>query len=406
MMLYLLINHIFSSQREYSVVFLLLFLWFSPIPSYAQTFEDFKRADQDRLQQSIEVSKQQLFDSASDWDQFRSDEIQRYESYRKEMLQKWGDFKERTKTKWVEYRDNGNVRSSVDFEAGTVEIEILVEGGLSEDQIGQKTKEEVLNTIRDHGTVTGISEGDESSQDLQQEPLLNNQISNVSSPKDEEVFAENLSKDIAIQQKTGSDGKIRNVITINFSLAPDHIQTRAEKFKDYVYSHSEVYDLDPALVFAIIHTESFYNPAARSHANALGLMQLVPNSGGRDAYQHVYKKDGIPSPQYLLNPENNVKLGTAYVDILSNNYLRGVENSEVKNYLVIAAYNTGAGNVSRAFINSTNIKSAFAKINEMSPKETFEYLIRNLPYDETKDYLKKVVERREMYQEWRFDEEK
>ena len=56
---------------------------------------------------------------------------------------------------------------------------------------------------------------------------------------------------------------------------------------------------DPPVVFAVIHTESYYNPKARSGAPAYGLMQLVPTSGGRAAYRYVYKKDQVLPPSYF-----------------------------------------------------------------------------------------------------------
>lgn len=393
----ILLNKVFPFSRLCLLPLLyLILLSIIHTSAYAQTFEDFKRADEQNFKNSIDSSEAELFKDNQDWENFQREEAERYDAYREAMLEKWDDFKERTRKNWVEYRDNGNVRSSVDFEKGTVKIEILVQDNSSTEEITEKTKTEVLNTIRDQGSVSGFDDESKPVEPLQSEPVLENQIPGVTTKEDEEEFADEVSKDFEINQ-TKDDKK---VITINFELAPNHIQTRAERFKDLVYNHSKTFNLDPALVFAIIHTESFYNPAARSHANALGLMQLVPNSGGRDAYLHVYKKDGIPSPKHLYDPDNNVKLGTAYLDILSNNYLRNVKNSDVKNFLMIAAYNTGAGNVSKAYTNSTNIKNAFDKINQYSPEQTYDFLIRNLPYDETKDYLKKVVERRGMYKNW------
>ena len=55
-------------------------------------------------------------------------------------------------------------------------------------------------------------------------------------------------------------------------------------------------------------------------------------------------------------------------------------------YLMICAYNTGAGNVSRAYIGQTRLSEAFSKINSLSPNSGFKYLDSNLPYEETQDY--------------------
>lgn len=66
-------------------------------------------------------------------------------------------------------------------------------------------------------------------------------------------------------------------------------------------------------------------------------------------------------------------------------------------YCSIAAYNTGAGNVAKAFIGSYNINRASAKINKMTPEQVYKHLMKNLPYNETKKYLKKVTDRVSAY---------
>jgi membrane-bound lytic murein transglycosylase C len=68
-------------------------------------------------------------------------------------------------------------------------------------------------------------------------------------------------------------------------------------------------------------------------------------------------------------------------------------------YCVIAAYNTGAGNVARAFNKdrSTSIGKASKVINQMTPQQVYDHLVVNLPYDETKNYLKKVNSRIALY---------
>jgi membrane-bound lytic murein transglycosylase C len=64
---------------------------------------------------------------------------------------------------------------------------------------------------------------------------------------------------------------------------------------------------------------------------------------------------------------------------------------------MIAAYNTGAGNVARAFTGTTSVTKAARKINQMTPFQVYNHLLRNLPHNETKDYLKRVSSRYEAY---------
>ena len=66
-------------------------------------------------------------------------------------------------------------------------------------------------------------------------------------------------------------------------------------------------------------------------------------------------------------------------------------------YCTIAAYNTGAGNVSKAFNGTTNINKAAKIINNMTSDQVYKRLMKKLPYNETKKYLYKVNNRMGMY---------
>ena len=79
-------------------------------------------------------------------------------------------------------------------------------------------------------------------------------------------------------------------------------------------------------------------------------MQLVPTSGAREAYRYLYKQDRIVSDTYLYNPGNNIKLGTAYLNQLYYKYLAGIKNEQSRQWAMIAAYNTGPGNVFRSLL--------------------------------------------------------
>jgi membrane-bound lytic murein transglycosylase C len=63
----------------------------------------------------------------------------------------------------------------------------------------------------------------------------------------------------------------------------------------------------------------------------------------------------------------------------------------------IAAYNTGAGNVSRSINGTTNISKAIPTINSMSYDQLFSHLKRNLPHAETQDYIQKVTSKMQKY---------
>ena len=200
----------------------------------------------------------------------------------------------------------------------------------------------------------------------------------------------------AVQTVNTAEG-VKNVVTITMELVEDHIPKRAEKFKGMVSRHSAAYSVDEPLIYAIMEQESSFNPAAQSWVPAYGLMQLVPKSGGRDAYRYVHKEDAIPSADFLFDPNNNIQLGTGYLKLLMSTTFKKVENPQCRMLCAIAAYNTGAGNVSRAINGTTNISKAIPTINTMSYDQLFAHLKKALPHAETQDYIQKVTSKMQKY---------
>ena len=194
----------------------------------------------------------------------------------------------------------------------------------------------------------------------------------------------------------GEDKKERTMVKIEMALVSDNLSKNAAVYKDYVEQYSKKFEIEQPLIFAVMEQESYFNPKAKSWVPAYGLMQLVPTSGGYDAYKYVYKNDWIPTPSYLYIPHQNIELGTAYLRILMNQFA-SVKNPECRRLCVIASYNTGAGNVSRAFTGNTNLKMAIPIINEYSYQQLYEYLTNMLGSEEARKYVSGVSRRREKY---------
>ncbi|MCF7797256.1 MAG: transglycosylase SLT domain-containing protein [Candidatus Marinimicrobia bacterium] len=199
----------------------------------------------------------------------------------------------------------------------------------------------------------------------------------------------------------GKDGKTRTKVTTVIPMVPNHVQKRTEQFRSAVEKEARRFNIDPALAYAVIHTESFFNPKAKSHIPAYGLMQLVPRSGARDAYQYIYKKDKLLDDDYLYRPDKNVELGCGYLKKIRQVYFSKVKDDETALFMTIAAYNTGVGNVARALTGTTRLSASADAANRMSATKTYDTLMKKLPYDETKNYLQKVSERRKLYAGWR-----
>ena len=108
------------------------------------------------------------------------------------------------------------------------------------------------------------------------------------------------------------------------------------RYEQIVRGHAKNYDLDPALLAAVIYTESRFNARAESAAGAIGLMQLLPETA-RGIAVRTGGKAFVVSDLYV--PELNVRYGAWYLRNLLDRY--GDEGT------ALAAYHAGQGNVDR-----------------------------------------------------------
>jgi membrane-bound lytic murein transglycosylase C len=193
--------------------------------------------------------------------------------------------------------------------------------------------------------------------------------------------------------------KSKKITTYTMPLAHKNALTKADPFIKQVKSQTDRWQLSPSLILAIMHTESYFNPKAQSHVPAYGLMQIVPRTAGIDVNRMLNKKDAPMAEADLFLPNYNITAGVAYMHILNSRYLRKITNPQSRLYCMIAAYNTGSGNVAKTFNidKSRNINRAAPIINKLSPEEVYEHLVKNLPYDETKHYVQRVVKRQNIY---------
>ena len=305
----------------------------------------------------------------------------------------WGkdEVKLPERKKYVKYTQNYKSRAIVDFDAGEILVETL------DDQDPQRSlKNAVMTTIltpQDPRAVDLFSDkeivltGDK-------EPylfglVLDQQHKPVRTPAEAEPFVAYL-----LERKSGTrvidhDGTKKTAHYVTIAMVPNLPVKQADKYRPLVHQFAQQYRISPSLVFAIIRTESNFNPYAVSSAPAYGLMQLVPTSGGREAYRKAKGQDVAPSRDYLFDPANNVELGAAYLNVLMFNQLESVAHNVSREYCVIAAYNTGPSNVFRTF--SRDRTAAVNQINSLQPAGVYDQLHQHLPYEETRHYLEKVT---------------
>ncbi|HKY93364.1 MAG TPA: transglycosylase SLT domain-containing protein [Nevskiaceae bacterium] len=153
--------------------------------------------------------------------------------------------------------------------------------------------------------------------------------------------------------------------------------TKAEVFDDFDLLYPRPYDREIAdgakraglpmeWLYAVLRQESLYDPRARSSADALGLLQLLPETA-----RGVARRHDLPSPtrEDLFDPPTNVQLGAAYLreqaDTFGGRFI-----------LALGAYNAGP-NAVRRWLPSTPMEA--------------DVWIENVPYNETRNYIQRIV---------------
>lgn len=134
-------------------------------------------------------------------------------------------------------------------------------------------------------------------------------------------------------------------------------------YSDLITKYAVRNNLDPFLVHAIIREESWFNKEAVSPAGALGLMQLMPGTAKRVA------RDSYGGRESLFDPEVNIELGTKF-------FAERLKQFDGNIFLAIASYNAGPEAVEKW-------------MNERNGVELDEF-IEDIPYKETREYVKKV----------------
>ncbi len=144
------------------------------------------------------------------------------------------------------------------------------------------------------------------------------------------------------------------------------------EYSNYVEKAAKEYDLEPALIYAVIRTESRFNPDAESSVGARGLMQLMPSS-----FEWLAEKRG-EADKYtvddLFNPKVNIDYGCYLLRYFYDYY--GSEKCAV------AAYNAGF------------TVSEWLADSNLSPDGM---TLETIPYPETSEYVERVQDAKQKY---------
>ena len=328
-----------------------------------------------------------------------------YQSFVKSIESQWGkgNATMSDKKSWVEYSDDKKSRTTVDFESGKAEVEVVLSDSelANPSLVKEKLEESVEQLLSSKGKTVEYNSDYIPKKPLSDDVIMNNLIdskkySNQTASKEiAKAIVENES--VKVTKVTNEQGNV-NVVTITPDMVGDYIYKLAKRYEPMVIAASKRFSIDRSLIFAIFETESSFNPAAASHIPAYGLMQIVPKYAGRDAYKYLYGQDKLLNQTYLYQPDKNIEMGVGYLNLLETRYFKTVKDKQSRELCMIAAYNTGAGNVSRAMAGHTNVFKTIPQINSMNYNQLYNHFRYKLPFDETRKYIQKVTSKREKYQ--------
>lgn len=144
------------------------------------------------------------------------------------------------------------------------------------------------------------------------------------------------------------------------------------KYEDSIEKFSKHYELSEFLVMGIISTESGFDENAVSHKSAGGLMQLKKDT----ALWCIENLTPDVNENDIYSPTENIRIGCAYLRYLEDLYGGNTRTA-------LAAYNAGLGNVNKWL---------------SQPRYSDDGVtLKNIPFDETAKYIKKVNKRAEIY---------
>lgn len=308
---------------------------------------------------------------------FLDEEDRQYREFVAQVEAKWGSFAPSTQPVWSSYSSDQRGHGEADFDKGTVNVEVLVDHA-------QGSQAEAATHLA--GTLKAMMSA--------RNPLNRNPLEDLVDRGDGKAArVEDLTKlvqkrvqqgEVARRTVNARDGSARTAVSIKLAMVPDRLARSARPFLSMVRQQAQRFALDPDLVLAVIHTESYFNPFARSAAPAYGLMQLVPTSGAKEAWGFLHDAPRKVEASELYRPELNVELGTAYLHLLQNRNFREIKDPAARVLASISAYNCGPRNTLRALLPlggtgrtppvGASASDVFGALTARTPEETRQYV--------------------------------
>lgn len=408
--------------------------------------------DVTKAQSKFEKYKQARLQSVSS---FNKAYLKRYEDYSAKLKEKWGVPELSSKKEFITYSADKNVKVYTDFESDVIEITVLEPSSETDTdqyltdaiylalntEIGQQVNfqpEFNLPTLSSKTVVlpeetaphsllssVGITHKDSLAKLVKQAEVksaeeqqkvviertkerLETQVESLTnyaerddlseSNKSTKALINTLKQEQVVLSKAEKVAKLTKKNTKTYTLNLNRSRAlKAKPFIDSVNKAAAEWQVSPEFILAVMETESSFNPLAKSHIPAYGLMQIVPSTAGLDVNQKLFNDQQKPKVNVLYKENENIRYGSGYIHILLSQYLKGVKDPQSKLYCAIAAYNTGIGNLAKAFNKGEKgHHKAIANINKLSPEEVYNVL-KKRTHKETQRYLDKVLNSKQYF---------
>lgn len=415
---------------------LIIFFIILSVIGFSDLYSDAMKKAQDLFNKSMQKSDEMM-------EKYKTFTEKTFQEYKEKSEKIWGYYEELASSKWIDYETDLKTYSIVNFgdepkidiknktpgeaekeitqydATAYIEINTILDTGESTEKVAENVQKRLDGVMKEKNEYTGkpILEGivEPGKIDLAIQKI-NDAAENPDKYKDivldkskgtqpagpvnkyDNPYEKsgNLmiigKKDVEVEVKDVTvDNQKKTIYTVRIPMTDDHIYKLAKEYLEIINYWAEKLDMEPALIMAIIHTESSFNPKAVSKSYAYGLMQLKPKLGAVDGYYYLNNEKKSINPDDLVDPKTNIELGSGYYKMIYERYLKGIKNEDNKKYMSVAAYNWGPTNASELVKTSP--------VDSMTHDELVDFIEKNTR-EETYNYVLRISAREKEYRKY------
>ncbi|WP_017222782.1 murein transglycosylase domain-containing protein [Moritella dasanensis] len=305
--------------------------------------------------------------------------------YRSEVTNLWGDSSNAFSSnyRYVKYTNDYRSRAIIDFEQGTVRVETL-----EQQNSQQYLKQAIEYTLLAPQQPKYTDFYNSYTSEIKGTPFLYQQVKDNDGKAMKWHWRASRYANYLIKHKRKQVTVNGNQITsVSFTLSSNHTKIRQQRYQAQINQAAQRYKIDKNVVTAMIQVDSLFNPYALNSQGRIGLMQ-ISSSIGQDVFHQQKKYPFKPQPNWLFNTNNNLDIGSSYLNLLDKQYLKAINNPKSRYYAMLASYIAGPQNMLQTF--SKNKKEALSIINDLSSYEVYQSFTNSQSRADMKNYVSEV----------------